>query len=572
MSVKPHASPVLHAINYLLGELDERYLTTLRAVRRAAELPEPGQGPGPGRLLHRLGRHRRHRTDLGRAGPPLRRLRHVRRAARGRPPVLAGRRRRAGRGRVWEAVLDPMVAELGEVVWIVDLNRQSLDRVVPNIGPPGCRACSTPPAGRFSRSSTAGCWKICSPGPAATRCAPASTTCPTRSTSGCCAARGAAAGAAARRRPGGAELAALVAGLGRPTLHAAVRNLGGHDLAALGDAFAAIDDSRPTVIFAYTVKGYGLASEGHPQNHSALLTAASSASSPSDWASTRTPLAAASRPDQPPAGLRRGRRPAAPGPATAAPAGDPRPTSAAPRAATATTQAALGRTLLDLTRAAPEAARRVVTVSPDVSSTTNLGGWVNKVGVWSRPGAVGLVRRRPRDHPALAREARPGSTSSSASPRPTWSACSASWARPGAAGGSRCCRSACSTTRSSSGRSSRGRSGSTPAASRSWSAPRPGSPSPRRAARTSRSRRRRSAGAAGLHQLRAGVRHRHRMAPAGRAGPARQPGRHLGLPAAVHPPGGPDPGRAPRRPGGPGTPPAPGRGRRLRAAPAAGRR
>jgi pyruvate dehydrogenase E1 component len=31
VSVKPHASPVLHAINYLLGELDERYLTTLRA-------------------------------------------------------------------------------------------------------------------------------------------------------------------------------------------------------------------------------------------------------------------------------------------------------------------------------------------------------------------------------------------------------------------------------------------------------------------------------------------------------------------------------------------------------------
>ena len=44
---------------------------------------------------------------------------------------------------------------------------------------------------------------------------------------------------------------------------------------------------------------------------------------------------------------------------------------------------ALGRTLLDLNRAAPEVGRRVVTVSPDVSSSTNLGGWVNKVGVWS---------------------------------------------------------------------------------------------------------------------------------------------------------------------------------------------
>ena len=48
-----------------------------------------------------------------------------------------------------------------------------------------------------------------------------------------------------------------------------------------------------------------------------------------------------------------------------------------------TTQAALGRTLLDLTREAPEVARRVVTVSPDVSSSTNLAGWLNKVGVWS---------------------------------------------------------------------------------------------------------------------------------------------------------------------------------------------
>ena len=49
----------------------------------------------------------------------------------------------------------------------------------------------------------------------------------------------------------------------------------------------------------------------------------------------------------------------------------------------ATTQAALGRTLLDLTRTAPDAAKRVVTLAPDVSSSTNLGGWVNKVGVWS---------------------------------------------------------------------------------------------------------------------------------------------------------------------------------------------
>src|SRR4029450_13788367 len=34
---------------------------------------------------------------------------------------------------VWEAIVDPMVARVGEVLWVVDLNRQSLDRVVPDI-------------------------------------------------------------------------------------------------------------------------------------------------------------------------------------------------------------------------------------------------------------------------------------------------------------------------------------------------------------------------------------------------------------------------------------------------------
>lgn len=50
---------------------------------------------------------------------------------------------------------------------------------------------------------------------------------------------------------------------------------------------------------------------------------------------------------------------------------------------TATTQAAVGRMLVDLTRVASDVARRIVTVSPDVSSSTNLAGWINKVGVWA---------------------------------------------------------------------------------------------------------------------------------------------------------------------------------------------
>src|SRR5699024_5863663 len=53
-----------------------------------------------------------------------------------------------------------------------------------------------------------------------------------------------------------------------------IRDLGGHDLGQLISTFEAIDDSRPSVVFAYTITGKGLATEGHPGNHAAQLTEA----------------------------------------------------------------------------------------------------------------------------------------------------------------------------------------------------------------------------------------------------------------------------------------------------------
>ena len=73
-------------------------------------------------------------------------------------------------------------------------------------------------------------------------------------------------------RAGADAVRALIAELTDDVLLRAVRNLGGHDHDALRAAFAEIDDSRPTVILAYTIKGRGLPTEGHPQNHSAMLT------------------------------------------------------------------------------------------------------------------------------------------------------------------------------------------------------------------------------------------------------------------------------------------------------------
>ncbi|MDF3313834.1 pyruvate dehydrogenase, partial [Rhodococcus sp. T2V] len=144
------------------------------------------------------------------------------------------------------------------------------------------------------------------------------------------------------------------------------------------------DDTRPTVIIAYTIKGRGLPTQGHPQNHSSLLTveqyeqlAAELGMDPNNpWArfatdSTAGRVCAASAEwlSRDPVELTT--PPPVPADIGRTPSG------------TSTTQAALGRVLLDLSRQAPDAAKRVVTVSPDVSSTTNLAGWLNKVGVWS---------------------------------------------------------------------------------------------------------------------------------------------------------------------------------------------
>ncbi|AII07875.1 transketolase-like TK C-terminal-containing protein [Rhodococcus opacus] len=383
VSVKPHASPVLHGINYLLGELDEKYLTTLREFGGLQSYPSRSKDPDPvdystgsvgiGATAPIWGAIARRyvNTQIGSAGT-------------GRQYSLVGDAE-LDEGAVWEAILDTSVAELGEIVWIVDLNRQSLDRVVPNIA-----------AGRLEAMFSAAGWQVLTvkfgtlleslftrTGGPALRTRILDMPNPEYQRLLRCDA------AQVRDRlpgdgPDAAAIASLIAELDDETLLRAIRNLGGHDLDALRAAYGQIDDTRPTVIIAYTIKGRGLPTQGHPQNHSSLLTveqyeqlAAELGMDPADpWARFEAGSAAgrvcAATADR----LRRekvefGTPPAVPADIGRTPSG------------TSTTQAALGRALLDLSRQAPEAAKRVVTVSPDVSSTTNLAGWLNKVGVWS---------------------------------------------------------------------------------------------------------------------------------------------------------------------------------------------
>jgi pyruvate dehydrogenase E1 component len=380
VSVKPHASPVLHAINYLLGELDESYLPRLREFGGLQSYPSRSKDPDP--VDYSTGS-----VGIGATAPIWGALarRYVEStlggAGTGRQYSLLGDAE-LDEGAVWEAILDPAVAELGEIVWIVDLNRQSLDRVVPILA-----------ADRLQQMFGAAGWQVLTikygglleelfarPGGGALRARIDAMPNPEYQRLLRCDA------AQLRERlpDGSAEIASLLTEVDDSTLLEAIRNLGGHDLSAVDDALRAIDDSRPTIIFAYTVKGKGLPIEGHPQNHSSVLsdeqfrTLASDLGADVDAPWTRFPS------DSPQADLcavtaRRLRRPDV---ALTAPPAIPTDIGRTP-SGTATTQAALGRVLLDLTREAPDAARRIVTVSPDVSSTTNLGGWLNKVGVWS---------------------------------------------------------------------------------------------------------------------------------------------------------------------------------------------
>ncbi|MEW1756839.1 pyruvate dehydrogenase [Streptomyces cyaneofuscatus] len=383
VSVKPHASPVLHAINYLLGELDASYLPTLRAFGGLQSYPSRSKDPDPvdystgsvgigatATIWGALARRYAGKTPAG--------------GFTGRQYALVGDAE-LDEGAVWEAVVDPQVAELGELVWIVDLNRQSLDRVVPTMA-----------ADRLRDMFAAAGWQVLvlkygtlleelftrTGGEALRQRIDSMSNAEYQRLLRCSADQ-------LRDRlpgtgPGAPAVTELLAALDDATLLAAVRNLAGHDLEALDTALSAVDDHRPTVILAYTVKGYGLPSHGHPQNHSSLLTEAQmreladavGTDLDDPWAGFSAGSEEARLCAETATRLRREGEP------TVSPPQIPADIGRTPTGV-ATTQAALGRALLDLTRAAPEAARRVVTVSPDVSSSTNLGGWVNKVGVWS---------------------------------------------------------------------------------------------------------------------------------------------------------------------------------------------
>jgi pyruvate dehydrogenase E1 component len=171
-------------------------------------------------------------------------------------------------------------------------------------------------------------------------------------------------------------------------LPAVIGDLGGHDFAELLNALAQADDEphRPTIIFAYTIKGWGLPIAGDPLNHSKLLT-------PEQMADLRVALDipegqewAGFAPDSPAGQLCRNAA------ARLFPAPEPAPQVIAASVVPvhvpvftqglASTQQIFGRLLTQLARET-DLAKRIVTTSPDVSVSTNLSGWILKHGLFT---------------------------------------------------------------------------------------------------------------------------------------------------------------------------------------------
>ncbi|MAM39030.1 MAG: transketolase [Erythrobacter sp.] len=172
-------------------------------------------------------------------------------------------------------------------------------------------------------------------------------------------------------------------------LAALMTNLGGHCVETLLEAFAAADDEAPTLFIAYTIKGFGLPLAGHKDNHSGMM-------NPAQIAELRASLNIAEGEEWEPYGglgdnvaaelkafvdrsAFASRAPEHQAQLVPVPARLP-----VPEGKEQSTQAAFGRILMDLAKAGDPLGDRIVTTAPDVTQTTNLGGFVNRRGLFRR--------------------------------------------------------------------------------------------------------------------------------------------------------------------------------------------
>ena len=179
-----------------------------------------------------------------------------------------------------------------------------------------------------------------------------------------------------------------------------MNNLGGHDLACLDQAMAkASETGNATLILCYTVKGYNLPIAGHKDNHAGLMT-------PEQIAKYRKTLnvreghewekweGAKLAPEDlenfvKGAPFFSGGQRRLSAPKIDVPDKLPTPDT---RRKSYSTQAGFGQVLNGIAGLENQLADRIVTTSPDVTVSTNLGPWVNRRGLFAREDKVDTFR------------------------------------------------------------------------------------------------------------------------------------------------------------------------------------
>ena len=399
VAVKPHASPIFHAIQYLLGNQSRDKLETFRGYKGAQSYPSRTKdaddvdfstgsvGLGVAQTLF-SSIVQDYVTEHGwMAGRKA-----------GRMIALVGDAE-LDEGNIFEALLEGWKNDVRNCWWIIDYNRQSLDAIIRE--------------GLWERFETVfrnfG-WEVVilkygslleaafrEPGGEALR--DWIDRCPNPLYSVLCYQGGAAWRARLLDDIGDqGPVSALIEGRTDDQLAELMTNLAGHDLPSLLDAFARIDHDRPVCFIAYTIKGFGLPLAGHKDNHAGLLNAdqmtafqaAMGVAPGREW----EPFDGLALPAATLRGFldrvpfnRQGRRRLD---AAALPVPDRLDFRAQP---VQSTQAGFGAILNDLARSDHAIAGRIVTTSPDVTVSTNLGPWVNQRGLFAREAMADTFKR-----------------------------------------------------------------------------------------------------------------------------------------------------------------------------------
>ena len=399
VAVKPHASPVYHAIQYLMGRQTVDNLKNFRSLGGAQSYPSRtkdvdqvdfstgsvGLGVAVTLFASMVQDYLQTREMLPPDQEP------------GRMVSLMGDAE-LDEGNVWEAMLEGWKHDVRNLWWIIDYNRQSLDSTV-----------SDRLFGRFDDIFRTTNWNVITlkygkkleaayakaGGDALEKWIDE---CPNSLYS------------ALTYKGGKGFREHLVRDIGKvsgikamldehddDSLGELMTDLAGHDMESVLEGFKKADPERPNCFIAYTVKGKGMPFAGHKDNHAGLMT-------PDQMNMFRDGMDVAEGSEwEPFAGLDieadalqafidrapflrladRNHK----APKVTVPADFPMQ-----QGGKASTQEAFGKILNELGRGDSDLAQHIITASPDVSVSTNLGAWINQRGIFDRLGRADVFK------------------------------------------------------------------------------------------------------------------------------------------------------------------------------------